>query len=350
MLSALYSDDGDLVLDTSGAIIWYYHDPQFGGWAFPMRQLDNGDFLIANGASEIREVDLTGRIVRSLTLTDLATKLAQAGYALQPGAFHHDVLALPNGHWIVLVYDRKDFTDLPGYPGTTTVTGDALVDLDENNNPTWLWRAFDHLDVNRHPFQFPDWTHSNAIVFTPDGNLLLSVRHQSWILKIAYDNGYGNGTVLWRLGNEGDFTLLGGDKMQWFYTQHFPVVQSVNGSQILLGLFDNGDGRPDPNSPSGICFEYGTCYSRAAVYQVDESTMTAALTRQYAPGWFASWGGSITFLSNGDLELDSSQVNAGGSRILEVDPNGQVVWTMDVAGALLYRAYRIPSLYPGVQW
>jgi len=26
------------------------------------------------------------------------------------------------------------------------------------------------------------------------------------------------------------------------------------------------------------------------------------------------------------------------------------VWQMDIAGQWAYRAYRIPSLYPGVQW
>ena len=71
--------------------------------------------------------------------------------------------------------------------------------------------------IDRHLQGMPDWTHSNALSYTADGNLLLSVRHQSWIVKIDYSNGSGLGISWWKLGDEGDFTLLGGDRSQWFY-------------------------------------------------------------------------------------------------------------------------------------
>jgi hypothetical protein len=35
---------------------------------------------------------------------------------------------------------NKDFTDLTGYPGTTTVTGDVLIELDPNRTPVWYGR------------------------------------------------------------------------------------------------------------------------------------------------------------------------------------------------------------------
>ena len=123
----------------------------------------------------------------------------------------------------------KDYTDLPGYPGTTSVIGDALVDIDPNGNVVWGWSAFDYLDVNRHLQGLPDWTHSNAIVYTADGNLLLSMRHQSWILKIDYANGAGSGNLLWKLGEDGDFTILGVIPSQWFYGQHHPLILDASG-------------------------------------------------------------------------------------------------------------------------
>ena len=45
-------------------------------------------------------------------------------------------------------------------------------------------------------------------------------------------------------------------------------------------------------------------------------------------------------------------VNQNTSQIMEVTQtdNPQLVWQMNVSGANAYRAYRIPSLYPGVTW
>jgi hypothetical protein len=79
--------------------------------------------------------------------------------------------------------------------------GDALVDVDPSGNPVWVWNTFDDLDVNRHPMNFPDWTHSNDMLYSSDDhNLPLSIRHQNWVVKIEYLDGQGSGKVLWRLG------------------------------------------------------------------------------------------------------------------------------------------------------
>ncbi len=351
LISSFATDIGAVAYDTDGSVIWYYYDPnqQPGIWPFPIRQLNNGNYLI-NLEYYLREVDLTGSVVREVTLDQVNAALTAAGYSLKAASIHHDVLHLDNGHWILLVDEYRDFQDLPGYPGITTVLGDALVDLDPNNQVVWVWRAFDHMDVNRHPIYFPDWTHSNAIVYTPDGNLLLSMRHQNWILKIDYADGNGSGDILWRLGPEGDFTLAGGDPNQWFYTQHFPLLLQTNGSSFSVALYDNGDARPD--SSGQFCVDVGTCYSRAITMYVDESARTAQVTWQYAPGFFSYWGGSVSRLANGDMELDSSSVDYGPSRVIQVTggANPQVVWQMDTSNAYLYRSERIPSLYPGVQW
>lgn len=61
---------------------------------------------------------------------------------------------------------------------------------------------------------FPDWTHANALVYAADdGNLLLSLRDQSWILKIDYQNGSGSSDVLWTLGYRGDFEPSTGPRL-----------------------------------------------------------------------------------------------------------------------------------------
>jgi arylsulfate sulfotransferase len=350
-----------LVTDTQGNVIWYCPIS-----SITTKLLQNGHFIV-NHTTDLQEVDLACNVVRDVSVAQVNQSLQANGYDftiasgdLVPGGspLHHDMLVLPNGHWIALCQVAKNFTDLPGYSGTTLVVGDALVDIDPNGNVVWGWSSFDHLDVNRHPyFGLPDWTHSNAIVYTADGNLLLSMRAQSWVLKIDYANGTGSGNILWKLGPEGDFTLLGGDPSQWFYAQHYPNILSTNGSQMTLAIYDDGNFRTDL---AGVACESNStapaCYSRATIFQLDESTSVASLLWQYLPGFYSFWGGSIGELSNGDIEFDSSEpfypATPVSSQIIEVTQtnNPQMVWQMTITGANAYRGYRMPSLYPGVTW
>ncbi len=354
------------IVDNTGNLIWYYDAPV--ATPQPIRLLPNGHFLInlamqsTSGAGtygDVREIDLAGNVIREFTADDLNRWLTQAGFNLQVNAIHHDLLQLPNGHLIVLVDHIQDFTDLPGYSGTTQVLGDALVDLDENLRPVWVWDSFDHLDVNRHPMQFPDWTHSNAIVYSADdGNLLLSIRHQSWIIKIDYEDGHGTGDVLWRLGYQGDFTLqTGGDPAAWFYGQHYPDIISPASAGIFdLIVFDDGNYRVLDTSGT-MCGYPGTpgCYTRVPIYQIDEATRTASLLWDYnASPLFTVWGGSAQLIADLRVafDLNTPTDDLTGARYMEVteEPNPQVVLSMEVSGQNSYRTVHLPSLYPGVQW
>lgn len=337
------------VTDLSGNIIWFCP-----GTALPIKPLNNGHFIVV-AFSDLLEIDLACNTIRDVSLQQMNQSLQAHGYSFPPlNIFHHDVLVLPNGHWIALAQITKDFNNLPGYPGTTGVLGDVLLDIDPNGNVVWAWSAFDYLDVNRHLLGFPDWTHSNAHMYTPDGNLLLSMRHQSWILKIDYANGTGSGNVLWKLGWEGDFTLLGGDPSQWFYAQHYPNILGINGPQMTLAVWDNGNLRIDSSGAAcGSTPSAPACYSRATVFQVDQSTNLATVIWEDLPGFYSFWGGSIVQPSNGDVEFDMTDpVDTDSSQIMEVtqSPNPQIVWQMNIGGANAYRGYRIPSLYPGVTW
>jgi arylsulfate sulfotransferase len=353
-----------LFTDRDANPIWYYDGgASAGDLPTMMKLLPNGHMVLlmgnaVAGTTWLREVDLAGNTIRELSAAQLNTELRAAGFNLASQGFHHDILPLNNGHWIVLISINQGFTNLPGYPGATVVVGDGLVDLDQNLNPVWVWSAFDYLDVNRHLNGLPDWTHSNAIVYSPsDGNLLLSMRHQAWILKIDYANGAGTGNVLWRLGNDGDFTLSGGNPADWFYFQHFPSLISQSGSQDVLGVWDNGNLRE--NADGTYCNQNLAtgCYSRATVFQIDESTRVATLQWEDLPGFFSYWGGSLNQLGNGNVEFDLCDplVHPGTGVVSEVQEvtaasNPQVVWKMDIGALNAYRAYRVPSLYPGVTW
>jgi hypothetical protein len=359
-----------LATDLQGNVIWTYPFPDRppGTWLFPAKLMAYGNFigflspnsypLDLPGAEIMREFDLAGNTVHELSMADLNTALAAANFPVTLAHYTHDLTPLPNGHFLLITNTSKSFTDLPGYPGITQVVGDVIVDLDRNWKPVWIWNEFDHLDVNRHPmFGFPDWTHSNSIAYSADdGNFIVSVRNQNWVIKVDYRDGKGTGNILWKLGEGGNFKLLGGlDPTDWFYAQHdAEFLTTKTTGRFTLGIMDNGDDREFPASVTcGVGNGPPCLYTTIQRLQIDEKKMTATfLFHQILPAYmYSSWGGSTDNLSNGDVEYDLSD-QGPESQIFEVTDEGtpRMVWNMTTLGSNMYRGYRMPSLYPGVQW
>jgi hypothetical protein len=310
----------------------------------------------------VREIDLIGNTVKQITMAQLNASLSAANYHVTLYNFHHDVTVLPNGHWLVLANTLKSLV-LNGQTTPTQVLGDVIVDLDTNLNPVWVWNEFDHLDVNRHPYMFPDWTHSNAIVYSSDdGNFMVSIRHQNWLVKVNYANGAGDGSIIWRMGEGGDFTLMNNGQIDnnpadWFYAQHGPsFVGKSNAGIFNLVLMDNGDDRIfSPGVTCGTGSAPACLYSTVAVLQINETAMTATLeTHQVVPtNLYNFFGGNAQVLPNGNLEYELCGLpGAPNSQIIEtLDQNTlQTVWNLKFPAQYTYRGYRLPSLYPGVQW
>jgi hypothetical protein len=358
-----------LYTDRDGNPIWYY-DVGSGNYPFPFKLLSNGHMLVNISSptdSTLREIDLAGNTIREMDINALAQKTQSLGYDFVPRAFHHDFLQLDNGHFIVLVFWLQTVPNSEGFTGP--IQGDALIDLDENWNPVWSWNSLDHMDINRHLNGLPDWTHGNAVVYSPsDGNLLLSMRHQSWVLKIDYNNGSGTGNILWHLGYQGDFALTNNgvptdDPSLWFSFQHFPTIISQSGSQTTLAVWDNGDNRVLDSSGT-LCSTppaYIPCYSRAAVMNLNDSQtpLVADLLWADVDPFYGVWGGSVNQLSNGNVEFDLNDPAFANmpnlaSQVQEVtqNPTPQVVWQMNISPitSTAYRAYRAPSLYPAIAW
>lgn len=366
---------GAFATDLSGNVIWTYSFLTGTDSASiqPIKLLSNGHLLVcitflsslplhggapAGAISLVREIDLAGNTIHEIDISTLNSRLASGGFNLVALAMHHDVTPLPNGHWILIVNSTREFTDLTGLPGTTTVLGDALVDLDENQNPVWVWNTFDHLDVNRHPFMFPDWTHANAVLYSAtDGDLVLSMRHQNWVIKIDYNNGTGTGNIVWHLGEGGDFTLMGGtDPTDWFYAQHGPsFLTSTTAGKFSLALFDNGDDRMFPAGDSCVASAAHPCpYSTVPIFNLDETAKTADLAFHDILPAYSFFGGNAEVLANGNVEFDESATSQTSPQAaaFEVTQTATptVVWQTAVSNAYVYREFRMGSLYPGVQW
>jgi arylsulfate sulfotransferase len=379
-----------VVTDIQGNVIWTLQPTLPAGQFFsPLKLLPNGHFLtvITDQGEDINasivEYDLAGTVISTFTGAQLNTALQNApatcvgcqGHTV--GGMHHDFALLPNGHMIVMVSEKVIEHGLTGQPDPTTITGDLLVELDQSHNPVWAWSTFGHLDLNRHPLNPTDWTHTNAVVYTPDDhNLMISMRNQDWVLKIDYNDGKGTGNILWHLGYQGDFALIQNgatttDPSLWFYGQHdINVVSQKSAGVFSVTLFDDGNNRVlnNNNDTSSICGE-GTapqCSSAGPILELDETAKTATIQfRSIPPTYlndprveFATFGGSSRLLANNDLEYDLCGLATVGTQnlnsmsdILEVtQPSGQIAWRMQLSGNYAYRSFRIPSLYPGVQW
>ncbi len=199
---------------------------------------------------------------------------------------------------------------------------------------------------------FPDWTHTNAVIYSPDdGNLIVSMRHQDWLVKVNYANGTGNGDILWRLGYQGDFELHGGtDPTDWFYAQHGLSFASTNTTgQFSLVLFDNGNLRTFPSGVTCDAIGEPPCsYSTVPILQIDETSKTATLEFHPQAPYYSFFGGNAEILKNGDVEYCES--TPGNIYEVTHDNIAQTVWHMTIPNQYSYRGQRIPSLYPGVQW
>jgi hypothetical protein len=188
------------------------------------------------------------------------------------------------------------------------------------------------------------------------------MRHQAWVIKINYNNGAGDGSILWTLGYQGDFALQSGttnavDPVDWFNAQHDSNIISTNTSGAIdVLMFDNGNQRV-LNTSGTLCGPTTTpCESRVPILHLDESAKTADITwiDKLAP-IFSFFGGSARLLKNGNIEFDECAATpppANNAAIFEVTKTTppQTVWSMNISGKYAYRGFRIGSLYPGVQW
>jgi hypothetical protein len=100
----------------------------------------------------------------------------------------------------------------------------------------------------------------------------------------------------------------------------------------------------------------GACYSSMPIFQLDETAKTATvLWEDNLLPYYSLCCGDAVVLPNGDAEVDIADdqtVSPGFSEIEEVTQTQPpaLVWELQIAGQLVYRGFRIPSLYPGQTW
>lgn len=348
-------------VDLEGRLVWY--DATAGERAALLRVVEGGTFLEEyqrDGQDVLREIDLAGNAIRETTAQRISEQVEALG-GDPVLALHHEARRLPGDRTAILANNVRDVADAGG-GGVRTVLGDMVVVLDRNFRVVWTWNAFDHLDVERRALLgescggntagcpgFPpgteveDWLHSNAIEYSPgDGNLLVSLRNQDWIVKIEYADGAGSGRVVWRLGPEGDFAIVSDAPSPWFTHCHDPNLLPDG----RLAVYDNGNTR---------CALEGDCESRGVVYELDEESRVARLVFEERLGSFSFALGSAQPLAGGGLHFNTgfgrSPEGDLGAIADEFASDGTLEASLYQA-ALVYRSFRLRDLYtppPGPQ-
>ncbi len=250
----------------------------------------------------------------------------------------HDFFPMENGHILYISWEPEGI--LPdevalkvkgGRPGTELqgkIWGDTLVEIDREGNRVWQWRSYEHLDPEVDiicPYENrSQWPYLNSVWVCRDGNILVSARYISTVLKIDYRSGevigrYGKGQV---------------------YHQH--DCRELENGNILI--FDNGSHRP----------EYKPSYSRVVELDPESDKIVWQYQANPPSDFYTAHSGGNERLSNGNtLILESDK-----GRMFEVTPDGEIVWeyvnpfytySFHRFHNIVWRAHRYDSDYPGLQ-
>lgn len=362
-------------------------DRKFVGTSQDIRALSNGNLLFSQSAQGLLyELDRNGNILHTWhSRGKWIDKTPPTGSVELPvNHIHHTVAYLPNGNFLILDAERRDYDDW--YSSSTdenaprqkaALVGDIIHEVTRSGELIHSHRLLDILDPYRithgsfddywHKQGFPgayDWSHVNAVRHVEeDDTLIISVRHQDCIIKI----GRTDGKLRWILGNHGGwktdwqkYLLTPEDGLRWQYHQH---DCSPTGKNRVM-CFDNGNFRaPAFSKPLGDDVNF----SRAVEFEIDETNMRVRQVWEYgekaSERIFACYqGGAMrlpktgnTFMTFGGICLKDgkpygSNVNAfGRARLIEVTPQGEVVFDLQVDDSnspepMAYSAFRATHL------
>ncbi len=291
-----------IAYDSHGDLRYYAEFP--ARRTTPLRQLPNGRFLVcsdntaldseANGG--FMEVDLCGRVYRQFLL---------------PGGFHHEILVLPNGNYMIASSQDDLAVLMDRIVEVDHVTGNIVWDLD-------LSEIMDSTDGSGTSYREKDWAHINAISYDgATGSVLLSCRGIDAVVSVDKQSK----TINWILGNpEGwsntDLSLFftpaeGQADFEWNYAQHDATF--LDSTHILM--FDNGTNRYKTVTPED---ERNTAhYSRAVLYNIDPAAMTITQEWSYGKERGLEWYSSRFCSADYDATADAYWICSGTT---EYDP------------------------------
>jgi len=363
------SYSGFVMVDDQAEIVWYY---QHDDITLAVGQKDDFNLVFGeNHGEEMYEIAPDG------TVLNRVGDVLEGETCSPAGRWHHEMMVLPGNRVLTLGSDVRPIA----FPNETIAamrqfqvadeglgefvvgatgagstirnqTGDTveLWDIDAGT-VTRIFNQFDVLDpvvdrtdksdVNAGFFWHgcndeilsEDWTHSNSISPTLDGNILISIRHLNQVIKVDLDSG----SIIWRLGGpRSNFTFP--DPADQFYHQH-TARETPDGN---ITVFDNGNFRPD---------EEGGAYSRGLELRLDMTTMTAEKVWEYrhTPDEYSACCSSVSRLPNDNtVIIFGAQFNIDTCcrvfELVEADPLGNAVSVIEISSPGKATQYRVLPL------
>jgi Arylsulfotransferase (ASST). len=317
--------------DSSGEIRWCLND-----FSFTSSQLvnHNGHFLFAKGsyyrgALVIYEMDLLGRIYNVY---------------YSPYGVHHDIYVLENGNILVTGSDS-------GTPETLIIEIDATTG--ELVHILNLGDILPRARTTSPLFSEEDWLHLNSIVSDGKGNLLVSSRNQSAVVKLSWPKGEIDWIQSFHDGWPEMYKqyLLNpvGNNFEWQLCQHNPTIlpdYDNNSDTIDILLFDNGNDRFSLDKGLQLKIQNGEVvspelYSRMVHYRINERTRKIEQIWQFGKelgeAYFSRQRGNAMLLPTGSLfatftketrlkREDGVFTQVNTNSCIEVSRNGEIIW------------------------
>lgn len=314
---------------------------------------------------------------------------------------HHDVLALPNGNILALMWSNKD--SLTSYnngrdPDSLTATGinsERIIEIQpifpDSGIIVWEWDSWDHIVQNKypslanydtaiHPELFdvnylglstpgvPDWFHSNAIDYNESlDQIVMSSRNFSEIYIIDHStttaeaashtggNSGKGGDVLYRWGNPAAYGKGTGSN-RTLYAQHniHWINDSLNDGGKLM-VFNNGFQRTtNPNDYYSSVDILDPQPDQFGNYSLNGNGVFGPDTAEWsysAPNptdFYAEFISGAERLPNGNTII----CNGTWGEIFEINSNKEVLWRYVsplTLGGTLSQGDTIPPFFSGTQ-
>jgi hypothetical protein len=174
-----------------------------------------------------------------------------------------------------------------------------------NGTVTWEWNLQNHLSLTTGGPYPENWAHLNDVEVLGDGRVMISPRNQDQVLFIDRKRGVVDD---WTLGTDDRHSIL--------YEQHNPdyIPRSNGGPAVVIADSENN--------------------------RIVEFQRTSSGERNQTWVWQdrqLQWPRDADRLPNGNTLITDTQ----GDRVLEVDEQGDIVWSLDVPVA--YEAERLDT-------